>query len=194
MNLKRFASGACLLGLVALATAVNAHEGDGAYKIDPVHSGVVFRIKHLDVAYFYGRFNKIEGDFTINWDAPEKSEVSIVVDAASVDTNNEKRDQHLRSPDFFNVKQFPQITFKSKKVSRDDDELEIVGDLTLHGVTKQITVEAEYVGSGKDPWGGQRTGYELKFKVKRSDFGMNYMQDALGDEVEVIVSVEATKK
>jgi polyisoprenoid-binding protein YceI len=169
--------------------------GDGAFQIDAVHSSVNFRVKHLGVSYNYGRFNSISG--TVNFDekAPEKSSIEVEIKSESVDTNNPGRDKHLKSPDFFNAKQFPTITFKSTSVKKTADRmLEVTGDLTLHGVTKSIKANAEMVGSAKDPrGGGLRTGFDAMFKVKRSDFDMKFMLDGIGDEVDIHMGLEAVR-
>jgi polyisoprenoid-binding protein YceI len=164
-----------------------------SFKVDPVHSNVIFRIKHLDVSFFYARFKEITGTF--NFDEP--TGIAIEVKPESVDTKSEKLDTHLKSADFFNVKEFPTISFKStaiKPVADKEGTYEVTGDLTLHGVTKPLTVTLEKSGMGADPWGGQRCGFEVLFTIKRSDFGMNFMLDKLGDEVRLTVSVEGSKK
>lgn len=165
------------------------------YKIDASHTSVIYAVKHLNTSIFRGRFNEIEGTLVVDPKNPEGSSIELSIPTASIDSNNEKRDQHLKSPDFFNAKQFPKITFKSTKVKAGaEGKLEIAGDLTLHGVTKSITVHAIHVGSGKDPWGGTRTGYDTSFRIKRSDFGMKFMLDGIGDEVDIAVGIEAIKE
>lgn len=165
------------------------------YALDGGHSMVVFRILHLGVSYNYGRFNDVSGSFT--WDSakPEASAIEITVKAESVDTGVADRDNHLRGPDFFDAKQFATIDFKSKKVEKAGEHgLKVTGDLSLHGVTKSITLDVTHVGSGKDPWGGQRIGFETKFTIRRSDYGMNQMLDLLGDEVTLMVGVEGVRQ
>ncbi len=165
------------------------------YKIDPVHSVAIFRVKHLKVSYTYGRFNKITGTFSLDEKKPENTKIEVTVAVGSLDTNDPKRDGHLKGPDFFNVKQFPKATFKSKAVKKVGKNLyEVKGDFTLHGVTKEITVKITQTGEGKDPWGGYRAGAELTFTIKRSDFGMNYMQGPVGEDVRLIVSIEGIRK
>ena len=162
-------------------------------KVDPVHSTLLFKVKHFGAGNFYGRFNDISGTFTLDPKDPGKSTVEVQVKADSIDTANEKRNQHLKGPDFFNVKQFPLISFKGKTVKKTSDSAyEATGDLTLHGVTKEVKIRVEHVGSGKDPQGTQRAGFEATFKLKRSDFGMNFMVGPLGDEVQIIASLECT--
>jgi polyisoprenoid-binding protein YceI len=174
--------------LFAAAYAPALAEAADTYKVDTVHSTVLFRVSHLGASNSYGRFNDITGTLTLG-DAG--GSVDLQVKAESIDTANEKRDQHLKGPDFFAVKQFPLIQFKGDQVKKTAaDAYEIAGKLTLHGVTRDVTVKATKVGSAKDPQGDVRTGFECKFKIKRSDFGMTYMVGPIGDEVELIVSLE----
>jgi polyisoprenoid-binding protein YceI len=165
------------------------------YEVDPVHSAVVFRIKHLGIAYVYGRFNDLSGTLKIDSETSGSSVVEIYAKTKNVDTFHSERDNHLRSSDFFNAKKFPVISFKSKsftKVSR--DMYELTGDLSLHGVTRPLTVKVQRTGSGKDPWGGFRIGFETTFTIRRSDFGMQYMMEGVGDEVRIILSIEGIRK
>ncbi len=176
------------------ATASTRSAADGLFSVDNVHSTVLFRVSHLGVSQSYGRFNEIDGGFLINPDSPESSSINITVKTTSVDTANGKRDDHLRSPDFFNAAQFPVTSFKStafKKVG--DKRYEVTGDLTLHGVTKSITVPLEHVGTAETQR-GVKAGFECMFDIKRADYGMNYMPGALGDDVRIIVSIEGDKK
>jgi polyisoprenoid-binding protein YceI len=176
--------------------AVSAAPAAESFAVDGSHSFVVFGVSHLGVSYAYGRFNEISGSFDFDESAPAKSQIKIAIKAASIDTNNEGRDKHLKSPDFFNAEQFPEITFESKKVAHADGPIyKVDGELTLHGVTKPLTVQAELVGKGdRGQRFGYRAGFRTGFKIKRSDFGINYMPDGIGDEVEVTVSVEGVRK
>jgi polyisoprenoid-binding protein YceI len=193
MHVKRIFAMAVLGVAVVMGPVAPRPAKAAEYKVDNVHSSVVFRIKHLGVSYFYGRFNDVSGKVVFNQAEPDKSEFDIIVKSGSVDTNNEKRDQHLKSPDFFNARQYPEISFKSKSVkATDEGKYEVTGDLTLHGVTKSLTITAEHVGSGKDRGGAERIGFETTFTIKRTDFDMGYMApDALGDEVRLTVSLGA---
>jgi polyisoprenoid-binding protein YceI len=178
--------------LALLALPAGAAE---THQIDTVHSAVLFKVKHLGVSYSYGRFNDISGTIVLDDADPAKSTAEITIKAESIDTANAKRDTHLKSPDFFNTKQFPVITFKSKKVKKSaDGKLEAEGALTLHGVTKDVTLQVERVGSAKDPRGGAKTGFHTVLKLKRSDYGMTFMVGPLGDEVEVTISLECATK
>jgi polyisoprenoid-binding protein YceI len=174
-----------------------AAETPGAFQIDGVHSSVVFRIKHNNVSYFYGLFSDISGTFVLDPENPGNSAIDATVNADSVTSANEKRDGHLKSADFFNVAEFPTVTFKSNSVRKTgENTFEATGDLTLHGVTKPLTVTIEKVGEAQGRRGGTLAGFETKFTVKRSDFGMTYGIDgnALSDEVNMIVSVEGVRR
>ena len=186
-----------LLSLVIVAALSPAALAADNYKIDPVHSSVHFRIGHGGIAFVYGRFNDVSGTVAYDKEDPTKSSFNIEIKADSVDTNNEKRDAHLRSPDFFDAKQFPTITFKSTKVeSAGEDKLNVTGDLTLHGVTKEITVPVTKTGEADlaEMKMGYRTGWEAIVDIKRSDFGMTTMVGPVGDEVKIPVALEAVKE
>lgn len=173
-------------------------EGHGnPYEIDTVHSAVIFRAKHMGVTYNYGRFNEFSGDITLDESNNSNSSVELQVKTESVDTANGKRDQHLRSPDFFNAKQFPLMSFKSTKVSQktgQENMLEVTGDLELHGVKKSITVDVEKTGQANDPKGGELVGFLTTFTIKRSEYGMTYGLQGVGDEIQITVSIEAGRK
>ena len=164
------------------------------FKIDPVHSSIVFSIKHLGVTDFYGRFNDVSGQVVFDKADPAKSSVELTIPVESIDTHFAKRDQHLKSPDFFNAKQFPAIVFKSKSVEGTGENYKVTGDLNLHGVTKPLTLDIKRGPDAKGPEGEIRGGGETRFAIKRSDFGMNFMQGALGDEVTVFLSLEGVKQ
>jgi polyisoprenoid-binding protein YceI len=198
MNFRRLAIASILfaVGILAFSPAVAAAEAPGAgtlrpgtYKIDPVHSSVVFGIRHLGITYVYGRFNAMSGTLTIG---EENHAIEMTVETAGIDTNNEKRDRHLRSEDFFDAESHPAISFKSASFApTDEDTFEVSGELTLHGVTRPMTVTARHTGSGEDPWGGFRTGFQTVFGIRRSDFGMDKLMNSVGDEVELTVSIQA---
>ena len=164
------------------------------YAGDTVHSFVLFKVKHMGASWSFGRFD----DFTVSFQAGEGgadlASIEFAVKTESIDTGNEKRDQHLRSPDFLNAKQFPEVTFKSTATKAlDADTTEVTGDLTLHGVTKPVTVKVTKVGTG-DMRGTALVGYETTFTVKRSEFGMTNMVGPVGDEIAMTVAVEGAKK
>jgi polyisoprenoid-binding protein YceI len=174
-----------------LGTVVKADD----YTVDAVHSGVSFQISHVGLAYVHGRFDDFSGNFTIDTSDPTKSAFSLSIKSESVDTNNSKRDDHLRSPDFFNVKQFPTISFTSTSVKPIDGGYEVTGDLTIHGATKPVTFSLKGGASAEFPKGVSRTGFSTsQIVVKRSDFGVGKPMPILGDEVYVAISFEGTKK
>ena len=181
--------------VMMLAGAAQVRAAD-TYKIDPVHATVIYRISHFNVGNAYGRFNEPTGSVTVDNEDPSKSVFEFSVQVDKVDTANPKRDAHLKSPDFFNAKQFPTIDFKSTKVAKKgDNQFELTGDLTLHGVTKPITFVITKTGEGQHP---QRkvpmTGWEAHVDLKRSDFGINGLQGAIGDDVNLTISFEALKQ
>jgi polyisoprenoid-binding protein YceI len=161
------------------------------YSVDPVHSSVVFKVKHADTSWFYGVFEGPSGKLQVDAADPTKSSIEIEIDAATVDSRDDKRDAHIQSPDFLSAKEFPAITFQSTAVrKKGEKELEVTGDLTFRGVTKSITVPVTLVGKGE--FHGKRIGYETTFTIKRSDFGSSYgvADKALGDEVTLIIGLE----
>ena len=178
--------------LLIPALAISRGEALAAsYKVDAAHSSVHFRVKHMDTSYFYGRFNAISGSFAIDPSDPSKSSFEFAMKADSIDTNNPARDSHLKNADFFNAKQYPNIGFKSTSVeSAGKDAYKVTGDLTLHGVTKPITVTIEHTGSGQDMRKNAIAGIESVFTIKRSDFGMKGLVGPVGDEVKVMMSAE----
>jgi polyisoprenoid-binding protein YceI len=190
---------AVVVGSAVFSIFTFAHVAQAAaetYKADPVHSTSVFRIKHANAAYFWGRFNDPMGTFTIDAADPTKSTFEVELTADKIDTNNDKRNAHLKSPDFFNAKQYPKITFKNTSVKKGqgDNMLDVTGDLTMHGVTKPITVQVELTGKGEFPPKVQRAGVEANFVVKTGDFEIKGMPGALSDEVKVVVSLEGIKQ
>ena len=134
----------------------------------------------------------MSGDITAS---DNKSSLNVVIKAASIDTNHDKRDDHLRSPDFFNAKQFPTISFSSALDVRKVKGKDVIdGELTMLGVSKPVRLQVEKGNEGKDPWGLYRVGYIATTTVKRSDFGMNFMQEGIGDDIQVVISIEAVKQ
>lgn len=164
------------------------------YAIDPVHTFANFRIKHMGVSYSYGRFDFPEGTVSYDPAAPEKTTLSITIKIDNVNTGVEKRDTHLKSASFFNVKDFPTMTFVSTSAKKvDENNLEVTGDLTIHGVKKSVTVKLEISGTGEFQ-GKKLIGFETTFDIKRSDFGMTEMIPGAGDEVRINFSLEAGAK
>ena len=160
-----------------------------------MHTSIIFRVKHLGTAFAYGRINGPSGSFVFDESAPSKSAIEIQAEAKNVDTAVEKRDNHLRSPDFFNAGEHPLVSFKSKSVKKlSENTYEVSGDFTLLGKTRPITVEVQATGGGKDPWGNFRRGFETSFSIKRSDYGMGFMIGGVSDEVNLTVSVEGIRQ
>jgi polyisoprenoid-binding protein YceI len=189
--IKRCAVAVLVLVSFGLLGAVPGRADD--YAMDPVHGGVTFKISHLGLAWVHGRFNDFSGSFAIDPD-PDKCSFSMTIKTESIDTNNAKRDEHLRSPDFFNAKQFPVIVFKSTSVKAMQGGYEVTGDFSLHGVTKQVKLALLGGRKAEFPKGMQRTGFSTELVIKRSEFGMDKAADALGDDVHVAISFEGVKK
>lgn len=187
------------LALVAqMAMGQAAKIAEGKYKIDLSHSKVGFEIAHLVIATVDGKFTDFEGMIVID-PKLEKSKVDINIKAASINTANEERDKHLKSPDFFDTVKFEKVTFKSKKVEGTPEALKISGDLTMHGITKSVILEAKYTGSVKDPWGNERIAFKASTKVNRKDFGLTWNKaveagPVVGEEVSIDIRLEAIKE
>ncbi|MFK7960567.1 MAG: YceI family protein [Phycisphaerales bacterium] len=162
------------------------------YDIDNVHSCALFRVQHLGAGQFFGRFNRFEGQFTFSESNGPIFDVKIPID--SVDTDNDRLDGHLRSPDFFNAVEHPAMSFKNISATKSGERMwDVTGEITILGVTKTVPVKVEWTGT-KDVGRGVRTGLEAIFTIKRSDFGMMYGVEngMLGDETRIIVSIEGT--
>jgi polyisoprenoid-binding protein YceI len=183
---------AAALALTLFApSAPRADAAGDAFAIDPVHSFVLFRTDHMGVSAVYGRFNAMSGSVT--WDAgnPAGSQVAMEVKTDSVDTGNADRDKHLRAPDFLDAAQFPTLSFKSTSVKANGNDLEVTGDLTLHGVTKPVTAKLSMRGPGKGFGNKTLIGFEGGFEIQRTDFGVG---KPMGDNsVRVILAIEASK-
>ncbi len=186
---------ALMAAKAAMTPAFSAAEA-GTYAIDGTHSTVMFKIKHLDVANNFGRFNDVQGAFVLG-EKPEDSSLRVTVAANSVDTNNEDRDKHLRSPDFLSVKEFPVIQFTSKAFKKTGDTTyDVTGTLDFHGVKKDITVPVEFTGA-RDA--GQRFGFrgglEAQFTILRRDYGVEtYGDEMLSNEIHFMVGLEGIRQ
>jgi polyisoprenoid-binding protein YceI len=145
------------------------------WNIDGSHSTAEFSVRHLMITNVKGRFGTLSGTVDYDPEKPEASQIDVSIDATSIDTRDEKRDAHLRSPDFFDTEKFPSLTFKSTSVKKTDDGFAATGDLTIHGVTKPVTLEVETPSApNKDPWGNTRIGASATAKINRKDFGLNW--------------------
>jgi polyisoprenoid-binding protein YceI len=188
--------------ILALSTASFAWAAQppppGTYDIDPAHSKVGFEISHLVISTVDGRFNEYSGNIVVGKTEADSS-VNALIKMASIDTGMAKRDNHLRDTDFFNVQKYPEMTFKSKKLILKDSDLTIVGDLTLHGVTREVTLNGKYLGFIKGMGGEDRIAGQASTTINRGDFGLtwNKMIEAgpvVGDEVTILLKVEAVRK
>lgn len=188
--------GAFLFSFIFPFIVIAAKAPLATFDIDVVHSFVLFKVSHLGFSNSYGRFTQVSGRIELDEKNIENSKVNIEIPVASLDTQNAKRDKHLRGPDFFNAKQFPTITFRSQSLSKVGKKYKLIGTLNMHGVSKEITGNLELMRTGEDPWGATRTGGEVRFMIDRRDFKMNYMtgENAIGEKVEIIASIEGIKK
>ena len=169
----------------------------GTWTIDPTHTAIEFEAKHLMIAKVKGRFADFDGTLTIA-DDPTQSSVSVTIKSASIDTRTEQRDDHLRSPDFLEVDRYPEIAFVSTSLEHEDgDDWRIDGNLTIHGVTKPVTLKTEYEGQAGDPWGGQRVAFSAETRISREDWGLTWNQALeaggwlVGKEIRLKLDVEA---
>ena len=167
------------------------------YQIDPMHSKIGFEIPHLVISTVEGKFTKYDGNIELA-EKFEKSKVNVAVDMNSIDTSVQKRDDHLKSPDFFDVAKYPNMKFESTGVSGTPDNFKITGNLTLKGVTKKVVLDGKFLGAVKDGYGQDKTAFQAKTKISRKDFGLtwNKMVEAgptVGDEVTIDLRIQAAK-
>ena len=183
-----------------MSTATAPVQTRTTWKIDPAHTSVEFSAKHMMITTVRGRIADVEGTIITDEANPSNSSVEAVMKAASLDTRSDQRDQHLRSADFLNVEKFPEITFKSKRISGTKDEFKLIGDLTISGQTKEITLDVTFEGEGKDPWGGERAGFTATGKIDRRDFGLTWNQALetggvlVANDIKLNIEVQATKQ
>ncbi len=171
------------------------------YKIDQAHSEITFKVKHLVISTVSGSFSKFDATMQTNNEDLSDASISFEADVNSISTNNEQRDTHLKSADFFHSEKFPKITFQSTSFQKQDDNDYILkGDLTIFGITKPVTLDVEYGGAVVDPWGQNKLGFEIEGKIKRSDFGLkwNALTEAGGavvsDDVRLFLNIEMVKQ
>jgi polyisoprenoid-binding protein YceI len=188
-----------ILTALLLTLAFGAVAAQGTYGIDKAHSAVNFKVRHL-VSKVSGAFNDFDGTIVADFKNLDASSVEFTIQASSIDTKNEKRDGHLRSADFFDVEKYPEITFKSSKVTKiNSDSFAVAGTLTMHGVSKEVTLTVDFLGE-MTAMGSTRAGYELTTTLNRKDYGVSWNRtlDAggvlLGDEVEVNIALEVIKQ
>jgi polyisoprenoid-binding protein YceI len=188
--LLRAVAGMAMLSAVSIPMPVRAAD----YDIDMSHSFIQFRISHLGYSVLNGRFNQFAGKFGWDQASPLAAAVEVVVDTASIDSNWAERDKHLRSADFLDVAQFPRATFKGTKYTGDARGGKMEGTLTLHGVTKPLTLDVQIVGAGPDPWGGYRAGFKARTTLRRADFGITYELGPTAETMEFELFLEGIRK
>ena len=173
------------------------------WKIDPAHSQAEFAIRHLMISTVKGRFGVVNGTVVTDESDLTKSKIEASIDVTSIHTHEAQRDAHLKSADFFDSEKYPTIDFRGTRitdVASDKSEFRLIGDLTIHGVTREVSLQVTSEGRGKDPWGGERAGFSAHTKIKRSDFGLTWNQAletggfVVGDEVKITIDVELVKQ
>jgi polyisoprenoid-binding protein YceI len=196
MNLTKSLAGAAAALIVIPSLALSAH-----WSLDTVHSEVSFKIRHLGISKVVGNFRDFSGHLDFNPEDLSTMKVEATVQTASIDTDNDDRDKHLRSDEFFNVETYPTMTFTSKKVTDvKGDSFKLHGDLTIHGVTKPVVFDVEYNGMVADPWGNTKSGLSAETKINRKDFGLTWNQALetggllVGEDVTISLEVEATQE
>lgn len=179
---------------IGLACSSQSAVAADDYVFDLVHSSVSFKARHLDISWIHGRFNEVEGKFSLDRNDAGKSQFELSIKADSVDTGNKQRDKHLRQPDYFDAKQFPTLNFKSSAVKAIKGGYEVTGDFTMHGKSKKITITL--MGGKEIEWKGtKRVGFSTEFTLKRSDFGFDPTQiGPIGDEAVILIDFEGTRK
>lgn len=169
------------------------------WNIDTSHSSISFSVRHMVIAKVRGAFDRFEGSIELDEANPAASKVAVRIDASSIDTREPKRDAHLRSADFFDVEKYPELTFESTKVEKVGDDYRVTGALTIHGVTKEVELGVEALGTGKDPWGNDRVAFSATTSVNRKDFGLSWNQALetggvlVGEKIEIALDVQAVK-
>ncbi|HVT03749.1 MAG TPA: YceI family protein [Thermoanaerobaculia bacterium] len=185
---------------MAVATAPITIAGRTAWKLDPSHTSVEFSAKHIMITTVRGRIADVEGTIYTDEGNPGNSSVEAVLKGESLDTRSLQRDEHLRSADFLDVEKYPTITFRSTRVEGSKEEFKVIGDLTIRGTTKEITLAVTFEGSGKDPWGGERIGFTATGKIDRREFGLTWNQAletggvVVSNEIKISIEAQATKQ
>ncbi|MFA8439911.1 YceI family protein [Pueribacillus sp. YX66] len=171
------------------------------WNVDTAHSSIDFSIRHMMISKVKGTFHEFDATVEADPNDLTTANIQVSIDLASIDTRNEDRDNHLKSADFFEIEKYPKMTFQSTNiVKKSEDEYDFTGDLTLHGVTKSVTLSAKFEGVVKDPWGNEVAGLSAKGKIKRSDFGLTWNNTLetggilIGDDVNIAIEIEAHKE
>ena len=172
-----------------------------SWQIDSAHSQIQFTVRHMMIAKVRGYFENFSGEIDLDEKNPEQTTVDVKIEAASINTRETQRDDHLKSPDFLNAEAFPYLTFKSQRVERDGKErAHLIGDLTIRDVTREVALEVEYEGQAKSPWGTTSVGFSAHTKINRKDWGLEWNQVLetggvlVGDEVQIDIELELTKQ
>lgn len=178
--------------------------GTTTWQIDPNHSVVEFSAKHMMITTVKGRFGKVAGSILVDERNPDRSRVEAEIEAETIDTGADQRDQHLRSADFLDVDHYPSLTFRSRRVEgtskNQGDEFRVIGDLTIRGTTREVALDAVYEGTGKDPWGGERVSFSATTKLDRRDFGLTWNQALetggllVGNDIKISIEVQAVRQ
>jgi polyisoprenoid-binding protein YceI len=191
--------GPALTVLACLMAPTTAAAAPEMYAVDPTHTSIVFSVSHMSLSYTYGFFRKVAGEYILDKADPAACRFRFAIQTDSLDTNLPDRDNHLKSPDFFNVQEFPTITFESTscaKANTPDGSIvyNVTGNLTIHGVTQKVTLPVRMLGEGQGAFKDQRTGFLSNVTIKRSDFGMTNRLDMVGDAVAVTISFEGVRQ
>lgn len=186
---------ALLSGLAVAMFTSGAMAADYVIDTKGAHAAINFKIQHLGYSWLTGRFNDFEGKFSYDEATPGASSIVVTIDTASIDSNHTKRDEHLRSDDFLHTEKYPKAEFVSTSiVDKGDGKLEVTGDFTFHGVTKSLTIDAEKIGEGADPWGGYRAGFTGKTSFALKDYGIDYDLGPASQVVDLTLHVEGVKQ
>ena len=170
------------------------------WDIDVSHSAIHFHVRHMVISKVHGRFAKWSGRIALDEQDLTRSSVDVTIDTSSIDTQSPDRDAHLKSADFLDVEKHPQMTYRSRRIEKADGAYRVIGDLSLHGVTREVALEAEFAGYGKDPWGNQRAGFSAKASIDRREFGLVWNAALetggvlVGEKVEISIELEAVKQ
>jgi polyisoprenoid-binding protein YceI len=184
--------------MTTLGTAVATEKQ--LWTIDPAHTDIEFGVRHLMISTVKGRFDEVDGEIAFDPDRPSDGKVEVRIAASSIDTGNADRDKHLRSADFFDVANHPELRFRSTKVEQGEDGLRVHGELSIRGETRSVVLEGEFLGTGTDPWGNERVGFRAGTRINRKDFGLTWNQALetggvlVGEEVKISLDVQAVLK
>jgi len=183
-----------------MSTTINPTATSRLFRIDAGHSSAEFVVRHLMISKVRGRFSALQGTIELGPDSDLPQAVDVAIETASVDTRESQRDAHLRSADFFDAETYPAIVYRSTRIEGTPESFKVYGELTLHGVTREVVLDGTFEGAGADPWGGRRAGYSAQTKSDRKDFGLTWNQAleaggiAVGDEVRIELNVEAIRQ